>query len=248
MTPGKAQRFETAGVLLCYALTSVAMASAWHVERPSGLWYGNGVAVIVGLVSGTWIARRQSPALWQRWRQQLVYGVVLGVAIAALTQLAARGLLLSLAPVRAEIVRLYALLRTPPGPLWASPILLLVVLTEELVFRGVVTTFLEARFAPGPPWRAQAPHVEAHQDNVSTHPGSRSAAAWKTRRFGVTVVASSLLYTLPLLGSGSLLLVAIGFGLGTLWTAARLLSGGLIVPLISHVLFSLSTFVCLPVL
>ncbi|MGC4070522.1 MAG: CPBP family glutamic-type intramembrane protease [Polyangiaceae bacterium] len=248
MTQPQASRAENAGVLVCYGLTSVAMALAWHIELPSGLWIGNGIAVVVGLISGMWIARKQARPLWQRWRQQLAYGVLLGVVLAAVTQLTARELLLSIPPVRAELVRLYGLLDTPPGPIWASPILLLVVLTEEFVFRGVVTTWLERRLPLARSTHSDALGIGALARSTSPRSKRRSDAAWRTRRSILIVVTSSLLYTLPLLGSGSSLLVAIGLGLGAIWTAARLLSGGLIVPLVSHVLFSLSTFVCLRVL
>jgi membrane protease YdiL (CAAX protease family) len=250
MTKVDRSRPSDAEVLLCYALTSVAMASAWHLAAPSGIWWGNGIAVVVGLSSAAWIAGRQQRDLWRSWPHHLAYGVLLGVVIAALTQLVTRKLLLSIDPVRAEITRLYALLRSPPGPVRASPILLLVVLTEEFVFRGVVTTWLEYRALPARS-RGDVPvSAVGVGSEPAPHQSRRIDATPPTRprHWGTIVVASTLFYTLPLIGSGSPLLAAIGFGLGSIWTATRLFSGGLTVPLVSHVIFSFSTFVWLPIL
>jgi membrane protease YdiL (CAAX protease family) len=44
--------------------------------------------------------------------------------------------------IQAEVPKLYALLRQPPGPVWAFPVLVLVVTAEELVWRGLAIDLL----------------------------------------------------------------------------------------------------------
>lgn len=39
--------------------------------------------------------------------------------------------------IQAEVQGLYALLRQPPGPVWAFPVLVIVVAAEEAIWRGV---------------------------------------------------------------------------------------------------------------
>ena len=65
-------------------------------------------------------------------------------------------------------------------------------------------------------------------------------------RFAWTVAIATLLYIAPLLASRSWLLVMIGATLGTCWTVARLWSGSLAVPMIAHIMWSLTTFVVFP--
>lgn len=49
-------------------------------------------------------------------------------------------------PIQTEVETLYALLRQPPGPIQAFPLLVLVVVAEELVWRGLAIDFFSASF------------------------------------------------------------------------------------------------------
>jgi membrane protease YdiL (CAAX protease family) len=205
-------RMSGAAVGLTYSLMCIAMATTWHLDIPTGLWLANAVAALLGITSGLWALRPQLSQLFRGWRRDFLPGIYVAIALVALSQLGARLLLLQLPFAREELLRLYTLLHSPPGPTQASPILLFVVIAEELVFRGVLTTFLEQRLKPTL----------------------------------VTLVGTSL-YTLPLFASGSWLLPIVGFTLGAAWTIARQRSNGLTIPLLSHAVFSLTTFVWLPV-
>jgi membrane protease YdiL (CAAX protease family) len=90
-------------------------------------------------------------------------------------------------------------------------LLLLVVVAEELVFRGAVTSWLEQRHRP----------------------------------LRVTLL-STFLYTIPLFLSGSWLMPLLGLTLGSIWTLARQHTRGLVVPLVSHALWSQAMFAWLP--
>src|SRR5512145_2091948 len=126
-------------VAAVYGATSLLLALAWHVSFPSGLWIVNAFAGMLGIV----LARSVLGAQWQTvlgWsKSNLWLGLGVGLFMVAATQLAARLMLPHLPVVLTETQRLYARLDTPPGPLRAAPIIWLVVLAEELVYRGVVT-------------------------------------------------------------------------------------------------------------
>jgi membrane protease YdiL (CAAX protease family) len=54
------------------------------------------------------------------------------------------------------------------------------------------------------------------------------------------------LYALPLVASGSWLLVIIGITAGSVWTLVRLRSNGILVSLVSHGMWSCATFIAFP--
>lgn len=198
-------------VIVAYLVTSLCLASAWHVTVPFGLWIANATAGVMAITLSRWALKGQWLKVIGWSKRDLVWGLALGIVLVIATQVAARTLLVHLPPVLKETRRLYAILDTPPGPLRAAPIIWLVVIAEELVYRGVVT-------------------------------------GWCARKgsFWFALLASTALYVVPLLASGSWLLVVIGISLGTLWTFVRLRSGGILVSLLSHALWSCSTFVVFP--
>ena len=197
---------------VAYGLTSTALASAWHLPVPSGIWLINALAAVLGITLGIWAISTQHQPLFRLTKRDLLIGVVVGICLIAGSQLVTRLVFLQFDVAKAELARLYALLETYPGARRAFPILMLVVLAEELVFRGAVTTWLGERYRPI-----------------------------------VAIGLSTLLYLVPLMASGSWLLVLVGLSTGIVWTSARLWSQGLVVPLVSHALFSAATFVWLPI-
>jgi membrane protease YdiL (CAAX protease family) len=72
--------------------------------------------------------------------------------------------------------------------------------------------------------------------------------SWCERRMSLrsAILCSSVLYALPLAASGSWLLFVLGLCLGTLWSVARVATHGLLVPFLAHGLWSLTTFVVMP--
>lgn len=202
-----------ARVIVAYVFTSLCLASAWHVTAPYGIWIANAMAGAMAIGFSRWALAGQLRDILGWSRRNLVWGLTLGAVLVVATQVAARLLLAHMPPVLEETRRLYAVLDTPPGPLRAAPIIWLVVIAEELVYRGVVTT-----------WCA------------------RSGSTW------FALIASTALYVIPLVASGSWLLVVIGLSLGTLWTFVRLRSGGILISLVSHALWSCSTFVAFPLI
>lgn len=203
--------FDSALTFTTYALTSICLTIAWHWRIPSGLWVGNAIAGVIGTGLGILVLSRQRALLFRRWRQDLPWGLLLGGVLLGISHLGTRVVLRPIPFVNTELDRLYGLLNTPPGPFLCSPLLLLVDIAEELVFRGAVTTWLERRYKP----------------------------------LTVTLL-STLLYVFPMLLSGSWLLPVLGLTMGCVWTIARQRSQGLVIPLVSHAVFSLALFVWLP--
>jgi membrane protease YdiL (CAAX protease family) len=195
-----------------YVVTSLLLAAAWHARFGYGLWIVNAVAAVVGiLLAGITLGRSWRQALgWSRGNALL--GVGLGLALVLATQLGARLLLPLMPPVLTETHKLYGILQGSLEPAHYSPIVALVAIAEELVYRGVVTSLCERKQTPG----------------------------W-------TVIIATALYALPLVGSGSWLLVAIGVTLGACLTVAKLRSGSLLVPIVAHVIWSEVTFVLVTV-
>lgn len=197
--------------LVTYCVTTLLLAAAWHARFAHGLWIVEAIAGVVGIAlalfafGGSW---RTALALSKR---NAAAGIGLGLFLVIATQLSARLLLPYMPPVLAETRRLYALMQGPFGAAHYAPLVALVVVAEELVYRGVVTTLCEQRLRPMQ-----------------------------------TVVCATALYAVPLVASGSWLLVAIGVTLGACWTVARLRSQSLLVTLLAHYLWSCSTFVVFP--
>lgn len=107
---------------------------------------------------GTVAALLGAAAVWAAPEETLrplkpsIRGVALGLVVGAVVSLASVGiwpLVTDVAPAfRDEARLLYARLYTPPGPVIAGPVLLLVVVVEELFWRGLVQGRLERRYSP----------------------------------------------------------------------------------------------------
>jgi len=112
---------------------------------PLGIWPGTALAAVVAL-AGSWItARADLGSLLEPTRSDVLWGIGLGVVMALATHLVYLPTVL-LAPVVAEQVRsLYGLFNSPPGRIAALPIVLLVVVAEELVWRGILYGWLRTR-------------------------------------------------------------------------------------------------------
>ena len=140
-------------------------------------------------------------------------GVGLGVALAGLSWWAwmlAVQLPLDIEPA---VAGLYATLRMPPGPVAGLPLLVVTIVAEEVVFRGLLQDSLRARLGPG---RA--------------------------------IAAVALLYTLANLSSGTWVLPVMALLLGLFWGWLAERTGGLVVPLLCHLVWDIILFVLLPLI
>ncbi len=125
------------------ALTAIMCALALREEI--SVWLGTSLAALFGIVIVMLLAPREIQMrlrLSRTWfALSLAMGIAMVVATHALYALAAC-VLPGLAP---RVFALYQNLHDPPGPDAALPVLLVVVLAEELVFRGLLIALLERR-------------------------------------------------------------------------------------------------------
>lgn len=144
MTEGVASQ-RAPSVLPAAALVGLWAAGAWQAQT-FGIWPAVGTtAVVLGLV-GLWV---DGPALLERLRPDrsaLVAGLVVGVLMTVATYVAYPILEGFLPAMRGEVVRLYEAFGSP-GLGVILVVLPIVVLCEEIVWRGVVYEALASRFS-----------------------------------------------------------------------------------------------------
>lgn len=119
------------------ALCTVAFCLAMGFREVVNVWLGTGLA---GGFSIILLYRMSRASLVERWNvssRSALLGLGVGVAMAAATWLLYPISIELVPPIALEVPKLYALLRQPPGPVWAFPVLVLVVTAEELVWRGL---------------------------------------------------------------------------------------------------------------
>ena len=119
------------------ALCVTAFCLAMGLREVVNVWLGTGLA---GGLSILVMQRLSRASLLERWNpssRPAFLGVAAGVAMAAATWLL-YPISIELVPsIALEVPKLYELLRQPPGPVSAFPVLVLVVTAEELVWRGL---------------------------------------------------------------------------------------------------------------
>jgi uncharacterized protein len=131
---------STPRAVATYGATSLLLAVAWHVNVPGGLWIVNALAAIVGVALAWWTLGSDWGSIFGWSARSAARGIALGLLLVAATQLSARLLLPLMPGVAKETHRLYGLLQSTPGAPRALPIIALVVVAEELVYRSVVTS------------------------------------------------------------------------------------------------------------
>jgi membrane protease YdiL (CAAX protease family) len=137
-----APRYATGVVVIATVLFTVAL----FLTRYANVWLLTGSAGALSVVA-VWLCCRPfvSPLLRPGMRHMLL-GLLVGVGMVGATHLAYSAALALLPGLAEPVQRLYETLQTPPGPLRALPVLLLVVFAEELVWRGVLFSALQTRY------------------------------------------------------------------------------------------------------
>lgn len=142
---GTAERMERVTLALCVTSFCVAMGLREHLN----IWVGTGAAATASLLL---LRRLPSPPGISRvelTRSSLGAGLLAGVLMAVATW-TVYPLSAELVPaIAVEVPKLYSLLRQPPGPVWAFPVLVLVVAAEEWVWRGLAIGLFSGWTTPG---------------------------------------------------------------------------------------------------
>jgi membrane protease YdiL (CAAX protease family) len=130
---------------LAVALGTLLFAAALVTGRPLSIWLTTGIAALATLALAIWADRGELRRLLTPSRRAGLIGLASGAVLITLTY-ALFPLALRLLPgIEAPVLLLYRRLGDYPGPFAALPVLTLVVVTEELAWRGLLTSQLERR-------------------------------------------------------------------------------------------------------
>ncbi len=125
-------------LVLCVSAFCLAMG----LREVVNIWLGTGTAALVSVLLLRFAKTRSAASLWEPRVDSFVWGLGVGIAMSIATWLL-YPISGELVPaIGAEVPKLYALLRQPPGPVGAFPVLVLVVTAEELVWRGLAIDVL----------------------------------------------------------------------------------------------------------
>lgn len=119
------------------ALCVTAFCVAMGLRESLNVWIGTGAAATISLLLLRRLpnppAIRKADVTRSSVGAGLAVGVLMAVAVWTVYPISVQ-----LVPaISSEVPKLYALLREPPGPVWAFPVLVLVVTAEEWVWRGL---------------------------------------------------------------------------------------------------------------
>ena len=130
------------------ALCVTAFCVAMGLRESLNVWIGTGAAATISLL----LMRRLPNPPTIRKADVTRASVGAGLAVGALMAVATwtvYPISVELVPaIASEVPKLYALLREPPGPVWAFPVLVLVVTAEEWVWRGLAIDVLSKWVSP----------------------------------------------------------------------------------------------------
>ncbi len=136
-------------IWLATAVATVALGTALSLSSLN-VWLTTGLAALVTLILVAWVcpdeARRE---LTEAPRRMDVVLIGAG-ALCTLPYLAYPTAVSVVPPLAAEVERLYAWVQAPPGPVAAFPVLVGVVVCEEVIYRGLLYRALEERTSG--PW------------------------------------------------------------------------------------------------
>lgn len=134
------------------ALCVGAFCIAMGLRHEINIWIGTGAAAVV-CISLLFAVRRPTTGSTNRWPPPsvLAIGAAAGVAMSVATLWLYPISIALFPPIEQEVQMLYQLLRQPPGPIYAFPLLVIVVTAEELLWRGLAIDLFSERFGP---WRS----------------------------------------------------------------------------------------------
>ena len=126
-------RVEGTVLALCVAAFSLAMG----LREVLNIWIGTGSAAVISIL----LLRRVSSPPSLQANEDLVRsgiaGLLVGLVMSIVTWVLYPISVDFIPAIGVEVPKLYGLLRQFPGPVWAFPVLVLVVGAEELVWRGL---------------------------------------------------------------------------------------------------------------
>lgn len=129
------------------AVTILAVGAAMRVREPANIWLTTGAASVLGLGLALWAERGRLRDRIAMSPKTSWIGLGAGLALAAATH-ALYPLAEAWMPgLDVHVRALYEVLEDPPGIVAATPVLILVVTAEELVFRDVLVTALSRYYA-----------------------------------------------------------------------------------------------------
>jgi membrane protease YdiL (CAAX protease family) len=134
---------------LCVVLVAtILLAVAWLATPRYGPWLSNTLAapIAIGVVFVCGLRPGFGPTRARIVLEAIACGLVLALLSWWLSPLASQ----QLPGIGLELTTLYATLNRSPGPTLGAPIVGLSVLTEEVVWRGVLVDWCETRMSP---WR-----------------------------------------------------------------------------------------------
>lgn len=129
-------------------LSVTAFCVAMGLRESLNVWIGTGSAALVSV--GLIWRLPHPPAIRREDVSAANVGVGVGVGLLmAVATWMLYPLSVELVPqISTEVPKLYALLRQPPGPTWAFPVIVLVVAAEEWVWRGLAIDVFSKSVSP----------------------------------------------------------------------------------------------------
>jgi membrane protease YdiL (CAAX protease family) len=127
------------------AVTTLGLCLALWPRSPLGLWPGTLLAGATGLGAAMAYAPAELSALLQPTRRLVLGGTLAGGVMAALTHAVYLPLATRWPALTTEAARLYERLDSAPGVQVALPIIVLVVVAEEVVWRGLAYGWFERK-------------------------------------------------------------------------------------------------------
>ncbi len=130
----------------CIATFGLGMA----LRQSFGIWLGTASAALLCIAIMAAADPSSRTRLVRAWSVPACFaGLAVGMGMALATWLLYPLSTRIIPGLEGEVTALYGLLRQPPGPVRALPLLVLVVATEELLWRGLALDLFLRRLRPG---------------------------------------------------------------------------------------------------
>ena len=191
-------------------VATVGLGVPMALRGEVNLWLLSAVAGAVSLAAVIPAVKPRWSGVWPLEVREIALGCAVGAGMYLATWALFPPVGAAMPWVGADADALYRWLNESPGPVAALPVVCLLIVVEEVVWRGIAVDLLGT---------------------------SRRTRTWSV---------ATLLYAIPHLCSGSLLLIALALACGAVWTALRLMTGSISASTTSHLVWSLCAFVFFP--